>query len=42
MKKAKGGVGRANLAKLLMYKDWGCRELNSAPYIYGPNSMQMG
>jgi hypothetical protein len=42
LKKANGAVGRASLARLQMYKDWGCKELNPTPRIYGPNSMPMG
>jgi len=42
MKKTKGRVGRATLAKLLMYKDQGCKELNPAPQNYGPSLMPMG
>jgi hypothetical protein len=42
IEKANGGVGRASLVRLQMYKDWGFKELNLTPWIYGPNSLLMG
>jgi hypothetical protein len=42
MKKTKGGVGRASLARLLMYKDRGCRELNLHPGFMVPIQCQWG